>query len=217
MKQLLGQLYQWCKEAVHRIGLRVVLVLGGYIILAVLAVALTNGWLNRLAALNTQIGQAKDTLVTLEQLRTGLMQAESIQRGFLITARPGYIAPYDDAIKQVEASLDKLETQLQPAGSADHARFDELLKSITADIEGKVTEMQMLLSLARDGNTEGAVKVINTDEGLVKMANFFNDTSALNTALNEDVERLSQSRDRIMLAGRASVWASILLVLILVV
>ena len=217
MGQSLSQFYQWCKDAVRRIGLRVVLVLGGYIVLAVLAVALTNGWINRLAALNLHIAQAKDALVTLEQLRTGLMQAESIQRGFLITSRPGYIAPYDDAVKQVDVSLDKLEAQLQPIGGADHARFDELLKRITAAIEGKVTEMQMLVSLARDGNTEGAVKVINTDEGLVKMANFFNDTSALNTALNQDVERLSQSRDRIMLAGRASVWASILLVLILVV
>jgi signal transduction histidine kinase len=49
------------------------------------------------------------------------------------------------------------------------------------------------------------------------MANFFNDTNALTTVLNQEVEQLEQSRNRIMLAGRASVWASILLVLILVV
>ena len=217
MNQSLRQFYQWCKDMVRRIGLRVVLVLGGYIVLAMLAVALTDGWIHRLSNLNTRIAQTKDTAATVEQLRTGLMQAESIQRGFMITSRPGYIAPYDDAVKQVDASLRKLETQMQAAGRDRQPRFEEPVKRISAAIEGKITEMQMLISLVRDGNAEGAIKVINTDEGLIRMANFFNDTSALTTILNEEVEQLMQSRDRLMLAGRASVWASILLVLILVV
>ena len=217
MRQSLRQLYQLGKDIVRRIGLRVVLVLGGYIVLAVLAVALTDAWINRLSDLTLRIAQTKSTIVTVEQLRTGLMQAESIQRGFMITSRPGYIAPYDDAVKQVDATLRKLETQMQAAGRDRQPRFEDLVKRISAAIEGKITEMQMLISLVRDGNTEGAIKVINTDEGLIKMANFFNDTNALATVLNQEVEQLEQSRDRIMLAGRASVWASILLVLILVV
>lgn len=217
MRQSLRQLYQLSKDIVRRIGLRVVLVLGGYIVLAVLAVALTDAWINRLSDLTLRIAQTKSTIVTVEQLRTGLMQAESIQRGFMITSRPGYIAPYDDAVKQVDATLRKLETQMQAAGRDRQPRFEDLVKRISAAIEGKITEMQMLISLVRDGNTEGAIKVINTDEGLIKMANFFNDTNALAAVLNQEVEQLEQSRDRIMLAGRASVWASILLVLILVV
>lgn len=217
MRQSLRQLYQLGKDIVRRIGLRVVLVLGGYIVLAVLAVALTDAWINRLSDLTLRIAQTKSTIVTVEQLRTGLMQAESIQRGFMITSRPGYIAPYDDAVKQVDATLRKLETQMQAAGRDRQPRFEDLVKRISAAIEGKITEMQMLISLVRDGNTEGAIKVINTDEGLIKMANFFNDTNALAAVLNQEVEQLEQSRDRIMLAGRASVWASILLVLILVV
>lgn len=217
MRHSLRQLYQLGKDIVRRIGLRVVLVLGGYIVLAVLAVALTDAWINRLSDLTLRIAQTKSTIVTVEQLRTGLMQAESIQRGFMITSRPGYIAPYDDAVKQVDATLRKLETQMQAAGRDRQPRFEDLVKRISAAIEGKITEMQMLISLVRDGNTEGAIKVINTDEGLIKMANFFNDTNALAAVLNQEVEQLEQSRDRIMLAGRASVWASILLVLILVV
>lgn len=212
----MARIYHWCKEAIRRIGLRVVLVLAGYILLAVLAVALTDAWINRLTGLSANISNNKTTQIALEQLRTNLMQAESIQRGFLITSRPSYIAPYDDAVKQVEASLRELETQLQPAPGVE-PRHEELLKRIAADIEGKLTEMQMLVSLMRDGNAEGAVKVINTDEGLIRMANFSNDTRLLRDALNRDLQRYMHSRDRIMLAGRASVWASILLVLILVV
>lgn len=213
----LAKIYQWCKEAVRRVGLRVVLALAGYILLAVLAVALTDAWIGRLANLNTQIAKTKTTLITLQELRSNLMQAENIQRGFLITSRPGYIAPYDEAVKQVEATLRKLETQLQPQGSETNARDEELLKRITADIEGKVTEMQMLVSLVHDGNSSEAVKVINTDEGLIKMANFLNDSAALINAKNEELRQFMQGRDRTMLAGRASVWASILLVLILLV
>lgn len=217
MKESWRQFYQWCREMVRRIGLRVVLVLGGYIVLAVLAVALTDAWINRLVDLNGHISRTKDMLVTVEQLRTGLMQAESIQRGYLITSRAAYIAPYDDAVQQVDASLRQLETQMQATGRDRRPEFEELVKRISAAVEGKITEMQMLVSLARDGNIEGAVKVINTDEGLIRMANFFNDTSALGTLLNQEVGEFVQSRDRIVLAGRASVWASILLVLILVV
>src|SRR5690606_7431337 len=136
---------------------------------------------------------------------------------YLITSRAAYIAPYDDAVQQVDASLRQLETQMQATGRDRRPEFEELVKRISAAVEGKITEMQMLVSLARDGNIEGAVKVINTDEGLIRMANFFNDTRALGTLLNQEVGEFVQSRDRIVLAGRASVWASILLVLILVV
>ena len=136
MNQSLRQFYQWGKDMVRRIGLRVVLVLGGYIVLAMLAVALTDGWIHRLSNLNTRIAQTKDTAATVEQLRTGLMQAESIQRGFMITSRPGYIAPYDDAVKQVDASLRKLETQMQAAGRDRQPRFEEPVKRISAAIEG---------------------------------------------------------------------------------
>jgi signal transduction histidine kinase len=213
---LMSRIYHWCREAIRRIGPRVVLVLAGYILLAVLAVALTDGWIGRVVSLNEHIAAHRNALITLEQLRTSLLQAESIQRGFLITSRPSYIAPYADAVKQVEANLDELEAQLEPENDGE-SRYEEMLKRISADIEGKITEMQMLVSLMRDGNSEGAVKVINTDEGLVRMAHFFNDTSLLRNALNKELQQLSHSRHRIILAGRASVWASILLVLILVV
>ncbi|HEX5538577.1 MAG TPA: CHASE3 domain-containing protein [Methylophilaceae bacterium] len=217
MKLRIAKIYQWCKEAVRRIGLRVILALAGYILLAVLAVALTDAWIGRLANLNTQIAHTKDTLTTLAQLRANVMQAESIQRGFLITSRPSYIATYDEAVKQAEANLHQLEAQLQPEGNARNAADQDLLKRITADIEGKITEMQMLVSLVRDGNASEAVKVINTDEGLIKMANFLNDSSTLIAAKKQELRLFTQGRDRTMLAGRASVWASILLVLILLV
>lgn len=217
MSQQWAKIYQWCKEAVRRIGSRVLLALSGYILLAVLAVALTSSWIDRLAELNTNIGRNETTLVTLEQLRSSLLQAENIQRGYLITSRQEYIEPYDDAIAQINSNLRRLEAQLRPDGNAINERYDELLKRISASIEGKATELQMLISLMRDGNTEGAVKVINTDEGLAKMANFNNDSNALAATLNEDLQQLRQSRERMILAGRASVWASILLVLILLV
>lgn len=214
----MARIYQWCREAVRRIGLRVILVLTGYIVLAVLAVALTDGWIGRLASLNDRIAQSKSTIITLEQLRTSMLQAESIQRGFLITARPSYLVPYDDAIERVDSGLRDLEAQLQPEDEKDKLpRREELLKRIAANIEGKITEMQLVVSLVRDGNATEAVEVINTDAGLLKMANFFNDTSTLISAENAQLEQLAQSRDRLMLAGRASVWASILIVLILVV
>ena len=194
------------------------LILGGYVFLAVLAVALTDDWIGVLADKNAQIEQNRDSISALEQLRTDLMQAESIQRGYLLTGRDSYIVSYDEAIKHVRTSLHVLESKFKSESTQNHSRqHDELLKHITANLEGKLTEMQMAVSLAHDGSTEEALKVINTDEGLVKMANFFNDTHLLIEEKMHELENQLISRDRLMLAGRASVWASVLIVLILVV
>ena len=214
----MAKIYQWFRETLGRVGWRVILVLAGYLLLALLAVALTDGWIGVVADKDTRIAQCRDTISVLEQLRTNLLRVESIQRGYLLTGRDSYFVAYDDSIKHVNASLRQLEAQLED--SPDHPQsknHDELLKRITANLIGKLTEMQMVVTLAHDGNTDDALKVVNTDEGLVKMTNFFNDTQLLLDEKNKELQSLFASRDRLMLAGRTSVWASVLIVLVLVV
>jgi len=52
-------------------------------------------------------------LTALNQIRTSLNAAESAQRGFLITAEPGYLGPYQKAIPEIRAQLETISKLTQ--------------------------------------------------------------------------------------------------------
>lgn len=214
------KIYYWCHEAIRRVGLRVVLVLAGYVLLSMLAVALTDGWMSVLAEQNTSITQARGTITLLEQLRTGLLQAENAQRGYLISLQNGYVTA-DEAInhlqeKRVHDLLQVLEKHLD-ATDGKGRRREEALQRIAADVESKITELQMSVTLAHNGNMAAATQMVHAAQGRARMAQFMRDTQLLIDDESRRVKELIASRDRTMKAGRLSVAASVLLVLILLV
>lgn len=212
--------YHWCREAISRVGLRLLLVLAGYVLLSVLAVALTDSWMSVLAEQNTRITQARGTITLLERLRTGLLQAENAQRGYLISLQNGYVTA-DEAInhlqeKRVHDMLQTLGKHLDAIGDKS-GRHPEALKRISADVESKITELQMSITLAHEGNMEAATQMVDAEHGRARMAQFMHDTQLFIDDESRRVKELIESRDRTMAAGRLSVAASVLLVLILVV
>lgn len=205
-------------------GLRVLLVLAGYVLLSAFAIALTNGWMSVLDDQGIRIAKTQNTILLLEQLRARMLQAESAQKGYLISMQARYSQAADDAIsqvneKQVHETLHALETNLESQiDEGKSQNHENLLKQVTADVEGKFTELQMSTALARKGNMEAATQVFTAGEkGKTKMMLFMNDTQAFIDAEGKSLKELVASRDRTMSVGRLSVAASVLMVLILVV
>lgn len=212
--------YYWCREAAHSIGLRLILVLAGYVMLSMLAVALTNAWIGALVRQNDHLTKDRGSIALVNELRTTLNEAESMQRGYLISLQNNYVAPDDQVIaaptRHVRQVAKELEQHFE-AGEEPRRRYQEMLKKLSGDMEGKLAELQMSITLANKGNMDAAMQMLNTTEGRSRMKQFMQGSQALLDSLDKDVAEMMQTRERTIAAGRISVAASVLLVLVLLV
>ena len=87
--------------------------------------------------------------------------AETGQRGYLLTGRPEYRKPYDDAVAQLPAQLDRLDGV---------TGGDARLKQWRAVIEAKIAELGKTMRLENDGQHDEALKVVLTGRGRDEMA-----------------------------------------------
>lgn len=214
------KLYYWCREAVRSIGLRLIFVLAGYVMLSMLAVALTDAWMGALARQNASLTKDRETITLMTELRTRLNEAESTQRSYLISLQNRYVPVDENAIDPQVKRVQELSRQLgahMESGTPPRRRHMEMFKGISADVEGKLAELQVAISLANKGNVNAAMQMVHAEEGRNRTQQFMEKSQLLINDLGKDVTATMERRDTTMAAGRLSVAASILLVLVLLV
>lgn len=110
------------------------------------------------------IDEAQQVRGTLNQLLQNMLDAETGQRGYLLTGEASYRKPYDDAVKQVDGHLGTLR-RLYADRPAELARLTELSKHVLR----KIAEMDMSVRLRQDGKEDAWKFVITTDVGKEEM------------------------------------------------
>jgi PAS domain S-box-containing protein len=122
--------------------------------------------------LDVQVGNqvwvlhTRQVLYELEKIEYLLVDAETGQRGYLLTGDPSYLEPYNRAIVQVDshiASLDRLTTG-NPPEQANAARLDSAAHL-------KLNELTETIALYRGGNTKQAMALVLTGRGKRTMDN----------------------------------------------
>ena len=109
-----------------------------------------------------QIERTTEVLKLLRvSLRTGL-DAETGQRGFLLTGEQSYLAPYLSAQVRWPRVLADLRRALE--GDATPSQIDALdeLDELASE---KLSELALTVALARSGQTDEALAVVRSDEG----------------------------------------------------
>lgn len=93
-----------------------------------------------------------------------MVDAETGQRGYLLTGRKEYLRPYDMAIKDITRNVAELENYY---GRDEAARqdFGQLKHYVTS----KVSEMQETLALFQQGKTDAALQIVLSDIGREQM------------------------------------------------
>jgi len=107
-----------------------------------------------------QLVRSKDISIALEQALSSLRDAETGQRGYLLTGRPAYLAPYAAAVATVNQQLDTIRS-LSVADADARTRFEEIEQLARAKME----ELARTISLREAGQSEAALQVVLTDEG----------------------------------------------------
>ena len=116
---------------------------------------------SRLNAANERVHASQLRQQALSEFIALLTDAESGQRGYLLTGESSYLQPFTEAVATVGAALDRVREAY--GERADSAEFQqEELRTLTGK---KLGELEETLALFKTRGAGPAVKVVRTDEG----------------------------------------------------
>lgn len=138
--------------------------------------------MHTIAAERAERRQVEQTAEVLSQLRSvsrAALNAETGQRGYLITLDRRYLAPYFAGRDQIEPALHKLRALVSPKTTD---RQEQLLDEIEVLSRAKFAELAQSVTLIEQGEIIDARRMVLTDQGQEAM-------ERLRSALNE-MERI---------------------------
>ena len=142
-----------------------------------------------------QLAQGLTTRSDVNKLLQSMLDAETGQRGYLLTGNETYLEPYDKAVATVQTKLDSLRMRLMDA-PADMQEFALLSRQISR----KLAEMELSLRLRRQGNEDAWKFILNTDVGKEHME-----------AIRQHAQELIARSDMRLQQGREQIEQSLML------
>jgi len=107
---------------------------------------------------------ARAVVLSVEETLSQLRDAETGQRGYLLTGDPRYLEPYQAAVSRVNATVVQLRgvATVHPGQQARAARLQALAAA-------KVSELEATVALHRAGRRAGALELVRTGRGKALM------------------------------------------------
>ncbi len=148
--------------------------------------------IHRTVAFNDTVEQAQQTRLISREVLTRLTEAETGQRGFLLTARPEYLSFHEAATNALPELFQELEGLV--AGDPDLAPRVERIHELS---DRRRAEMERSLTLARTGRIGEAVSLIRGGAG-----------KALMDAMRVEIAAIDEIQStRLQFQTRQSEWA----------
>lgn len=99
------------------------------------------------------------TMVDLARVRDALVEAETGQRGYLLTGNEAYLAPYEQARAETPAALARLRAGIDdPTGA-------ERLGALASLVSTKLDELRRSVDLRHGGDASAALAIVETGAG----------------------------------------------------
>lgn len=113
---------------------------------------------------NERIVQTHVAIVSLDELLSLVQDAETGQRGFLLTNSGGYLAPYNAAVRAIRPKLDQIG-QLTASNPGQSQR----LVALRQHVDAKLAELGATIDRRRADGLEAAIAMVNSDRGKIEM------------------------------------------------
>ncbi len=139
------------------------------------------------------IEEAQETRGAVNRLLQHMLDAETGQRGYLLTGDPKYLEPYDAASANINQTSDALRRLYAPY-PAELARFGMLSHNVSR----KLAEMDLSVRMRKQGNEEAWKFVLTTDVGMEQM-----------NAIRSQIDQLIQSSNVKMQAAQTQITRSL--------
>lgn len=161
----------------------VVLAVGFALLLAVGAI--TAGQVQSARTQNELVAHTIEVRAEATRLLTGLLDAETGQRGYLLTRKFPYRARYEEGARTAPDALGRL-MQI----TTDNPRQQLRLRQIAPLVTAKLAELEQTAALTRAGKTDQALAIVRTDRGKLLMDRL----RVLIAGVRAEENRLLQSR-----------------------
>ncbi|MFY7802379.1 MAG: CHASE3 domain-containing protein [Limnoraphis robusta] len=127
----------------------------------------------------------KQVLRVLEDISADLSDAETGQRGYLLTQQKRYLQPYQNAIIQIDQDLDILRSL-----TLDNQIQQQNLQSLSNLIDKKLLELETTITLSRTVSNQAAINLVKTNEG----KNLMDGIRQVLQEMKQEEERLFEQR-----------------------
>lgn len=107
------------------------------------------------------MGQAR---MSIQHLERGLLDAETGQRGYLLSGRKEYLEPYEKAVGAIKEVLHHLDQHFEDAPEAK-----KLLGKLHKLTESKLSELELTIRLYDEGKADAATEMLLSGIGREQM------------------------------------------------
>lgn len=135
------------------------------------------------------MARSQTTHATLNRLLQNMLDAETGQRGYMLTGDTRYLEPYTSAITQVTSNLDELRIMFAPSVAELSG-----LSLLSRHVSQKLAEMDLSVRLRKQGNEDAWKFVMLTDVGKEHMDAIREQSYAL---ISETMRRMENSQGQI--------------------
>jgi signal transduction histidine kinase/CheY-like chemotaxis protein/CHASE3 domain sensor protein len=138
----------------------------------------------------------------LNLFNASIKDAETGQRGYLLTGDVAYLQPYETAVADMQQHLDRLKAQAE-----DLPSHQQLVTQLDGLHRQKLRELNQTIALRRAGDLDGAMALVNGGEGKNIMDRVRDTVEALRTQQTELLDTRRQqwvdaaSNDNLYSAG----------------
>ena len=158
-----------------------------------------------------RINAAVESLSQMQTVLSITKDAETGQRGYLLTGETRYLQPYTAAQAALKPEMGRLRALVQ--GSPDQLQRFEHLQALVAQ---KMGELDETVNLRRQGNVEGAADVVRTDRGRATMDALRNTLREMLVAERAELDSRRSEWDSAARFGAYFTWTSSLVLLLLI-
>ena len=184
------------------IGRSIVALMAGAILLLLAVNAATFVMIQRTAAFNDQVERSQQVRRTARALLLSLVDAETGQRGFLLTGQAGFLDPYSRAEREAPEYIEELEGLTR----GDPLLQDQIAPMLDA-ARDKLAELDRTLTLARTGRTGEALQLVQSGRGEAQMDSIRTRLAAIDEIENERLAVRTMQSER---GSALTLWANAL-------
>jgi PAS domain S-box-containing protein len=165
----------------QKYSLRALVVIGFGHLLAVLVIGGLLGYVNvRVLSENEQqVAHTHEVIGELESLLSAVTDAETGQRGYLLTEDEQYLQPYEDASKRVDATVALLKQLIHDPGQQARLAVLEQRIGIRRD------ELKRTVALMKARNRPAAMEIVRSNTGKAMMDDLRERVAAMRKAHEE--------------------------------
>jgi CheY-like chemotaxis protein/signal transduction histidine kinase/CHASE3 domain sensor protein len=113
---------------------------------------------------NQKILRTHEVLISLNRLLSTIQDAETGQRGYLLTGNESYLQPYEEAVAALDSRLGTVESMTR-----DNPTQQTNLAQLRLHLRAKLQELQETIALRQSRGSEAAFTIVDSGRGKAEM------------------------------------------------